>query len=164
MHIWLTCCTTAKYANCEEEKIAKGNDDFLALVLWYYRALHQYRDKFDLKIKLRYQIGLFKSWETKLTLRAKLKDQSAYFATLIYLRNCVSVWIHLAIWTPSFTVHQSSPRDSCSSIQKKTQQDVLILASLCIRINQNHKRGNKRKLMDHRAVCLFQKEIKRKKN
>ena len=51
MHIWLTCCTTDKYANCEEEKIAKGNDDFLALVSWYYGALHQYRDKFDLKIK-----------------------------------------------------------------------------------------------------------------
>ena len=34
------------------EGIAKSNDDFLALVLCYYGALHQYRDKYDLKIKV----------------------------------------------------------------------------------------------------------------
>ena len=45
-------CTTAKHANCEGEEIAKGNNDFLTLVTWYYGALHQYRDKFDLKIKV----------------------------------------------------------------------------------------------------------------
>ena len=42
----------AKHANCEGEKIAKGKDGFLALVSWYYGALHQYRDKLDLKTKI----------------------------------------------------------------------------------------------------------------
>jgi len=70
-------------------------------------ALHQYKDAFDLKQKLRDQINLFESWKTNLTLGAKLKDQNAYLPILHFytyrssIRHILFSFILLYLQAPS---------------------------------------------------------------
>ena len=95
---------------------------------------------------------------------------------LIYLQNCVASSCHLNTCDSFFF----GLRNTCETdFFYSSPREFRILVAAAFRAKHNkmspfrplpshpHKpkpQARKRKLMDHRAVCLFQKEIKRKKN